>query len=114
MKKFLLFISGLIALLVLVTNIGPLVLLSISVWLLYLIFKQFMKTDSTLAKVCWILLGLAILAIGISNLYAVLGIVAAFVLYLVYKHWNETDHDVSSQHHDPFMNFEQEWGEFNK
>lgn len=114
MKHFLLFIAGLIAALVLIANLGPLVLLGISLWLLYLIFKQFMKTDSTFAKICWVILGLAILSVSISNLYAVLGIAAAFVLYLVYKNWNSKGDSVTSKTSDPFVNFEDQWGELNK
>ncbi|MYL60435.1 flagellar basal body rod protein, partial [Virgibacillus halodenitrificans] len=37
MKKFLLFVAGLIALFVLIANIGPMILLGLSIWLLYVV-----------------------------------------------------------------------------
>ncbi|MBO1004277.1 flagellar basal body rod protein [Pseudogracilibacillus auburnensis] len=113
MKKFLLFLGGLIAALLLLANLGPLVLLGVSIWLLYLVFKQFMKTDSTMAKIAWVLIGLAIISIGISNMYAVIGIVAAYILYVIYKNWNNEPKEPQTTD-DPFVNFEQQWGEFNK
>lgn len=115
MRHFLLFIVGLIAGFILLFNLGPMLLLGVSIWLLYLIFKQFMQATSTGAKVGWVLLGLVILSIGISNVYAVIGIAAAFVLYWIYKNWNE-DEPVTSpttvpENNDPFTNFENEWRE---
>ena len=114
MKKVLLFIGGLIAALILVANLGPLVLLGLSIWLLYVIVKQFLKSDSTVAKVIWIIIGLAVLSIGISNIYAILGIAAAYVLYLIVKNWNIEKEDKNTTPEDPFVNFEEQWGEFNK
>lgn len=113
MRHFLLFIVGLIAGLILLFNLGPMILLGVSIWLLYLIFKQFMQATSTVAKVGWVLLGLVVLSIGISNVYAVIGIAAAFILYWIYKNWSEDDPVVSTtpaeDNSDPFMNFENEW-----
>lgn len=43
MKKFLLFVGGLAALLILLANLGPIVLLALSVWLLYVIFKKWIS-----------------------------------------------------------------------
>lgn len=115
MKKFLLFIAALIVGLIIVANLGPLVLLGVSVWLLYLIFKQFMKSDSTTAKIIWIVIGLAVLSIGLSNIYAILGIAAAYVLYVIIKNWNKEKTDAyTTIKEDPFVNFEEQWGEFNK
>ncbi len=114
MKKFLLFIGGLIAALILVANLGPIVLLGLSIWLLYVIVKQFLKSDSTVAKVIWIIIGLAVLSIGISNIYAILGIAAAYVLYLIVKNWNKEKADDNTMQKDPFVNFEEQWGEFTK
>lgn len=116
MRKFLLFLGGLIAALILIANIGPLALLAVSVWLLYLIFKQFMKADSTAAKVGWVILGLIIASIGISNSFAVMGIAAAFVLYWIVKNWKKSSDYVPYEEvdNDPFRNFEDEWGEFTK
>ncbi|MEI3611729.1 lmo0954 family membrane protein [Pseudogracilibacillus sp. SO30301A] len=114
MKKILLFIGGLIAALILVANLGPLVLLGLSIWLLYVIVKQIFKSESTTAKVIWVIIGLAVLSIGISNIYAILGIAAAYVLYLIVKNWNKEKADDNTMQEDPFVNFEEQWGEFNK
>lgn len=113
MRHFLLFIGGLVAGLVLLMNLGPLLLLGVSVWLLYLIFKKFLKARSTGAKVAWVILGLAILSISLSNMYALIAIVAGLFLYWIYKNWNKEDAPISTieHQHDPFTNFEYEWQE---
>ena|SRR5690625_3083516 len=111
MKKFFLFIGGLFAILILIANLGPLVLLGFSIWLLYLVFKQFIKTDSTIAKILWVIVGLAILSLGLSNIYAVVGIAAAYIIYVIFKNWNN---EPRVKDDDPFINFEQQWGEINK
>lgn len=109
MKKFLLFTIGIIALLVLLANLGPIVLLGVSIWLLYLVFKQFIKSNSIFAKIGWVVLGLIIVSIAFSNIYAVIGIAAAFILYIVVKKWKE---DEPKENDDPFIHFEDQWNEF--
>ncbi|MBU9721929.1 MULTISPECIES: flagellar basal body rod protein [Bacillaceae] len=89
MKKFMWFILALIALFILIANIGPLILLGVSVFLLYLIFKQFIKSPSTAGKVFWVIVGLIVLSIAVSNIYAVLGLVAIYFLYFIYQKWQE-------------------------
>ncbi|MFD1038802.1 flagellar basal body rod protein [Virgibacillus byunsanensis] len=116
MKKFMLFIGGLIALLILLANLGPMVLLGLSIWLLYVIFKQFIKSDSTGGKIGWVILGLLVLSIALSNIYAVLGVAAAYVLYLIYTNWKKDDGQSAEQvveSNDPFANFERQWAELN-
>lgn len=110
-----LFVGGLIALFVLLANLGPMVLLGLSAWLLYLVFKKFVKSDSMAAKIGWIILGLFILGIGFANIYAVLGIAAAFALYWIVKNWKKADQDpvIPSDETDPFTNFERQWAELN-
>lgn len=110
MKKFGLLLAGGVAALVLVSNLGPLVGLAVSLAVLYFILKQFLKTDSTFKKITWGGLGLFILLATASNVPAILAIAAAYVLYLVYKKWNE-DEAPSSKSDDPFANFEKQWSE---
>lgn len=115
MKKFLLFTGGLIAFFVLLANIGPMVILGLSVWLLYIVFKKFMQSESTIRKAGWFLVGLLVLSISIANIYALLGVAALYALYLIYKHWKNDDpvvHTVKDD--DPFTNFEREWAELNR
>ncbi|WP_226581681.1 flagellar basal body rod protein [Halobacillus litoralis] len=114
MKKFLLFIAGLIALSVLLANLGPMILLGVSVWLLYIVFKQFMKNDSTAAKISWGIAGFIILSVAVSNIYAVVGVAAAFALYWIYKKWTSRERESKGHSNDPFTNFERQWAEMNK
>lgn len=114
MRHFLLFITGLAALAVLIFNLGPMILLGISVLLLYLIFKQFVKASSVISKTIWVILGFIVLSISLSNLYALIAIVAACLLYWIYKNWHKDDAiapNVRQLENDPFTNFEYEWQE---
>jgi|SRR5690606_11181727 len=115
MRKFMLFIGGLIALLVLLANLGPMVLLGISIWLLYIVFKKFVKSDSAAGKIGWVILGLFILGIALSNIYAVLGIAAAFALFWIMKNWKKEEREtvIPTDDNDPFTNFERQWAELN-
>lgn len=117
MKKFLLLMAGLIALAVVIANIGPMVLLGVSGWLLYLIFKQYVKSDSTLKKIGWIMIGLVLVSIAVANIYAVIGVVAGYALYLIVKEWKVKKNDQeqpSKNTQDPFINFEKQWAELTK
>ncbi|AIF44084.1 hypothetical protein [Virgibacillus sp. SK37] len=117
MKKFLLFVAGLVALFVLVANIGPMILLGLSIWLLYVVFKKFVKSDSIAGKIGWIVLGLVILSITFSNIFAVIGVAAAYILYLIVSNWkNDADNPVVKvmKDDDPFTNFERQWADLNK
>lgn len=112
MKKFGLLLAGGIAALILISNIGPLIGLAVSMVVLYFIFKQFLKTDSTSKKIAWGIFGLFILMATASNVPAILAIAAAYVLYLVYKKWNDEKNTYKSD--DPFVNFEKQWDELKK
>ncbi|MUK89957.1 flagellar basal body rod protein [Ornithinibacillus sp. L9] len=116
MRKFMLFIGGLIALLILLANLGPMVLLGVSVWLLYIIFKKFLKSDSTAGKIGWVILGLVVLSITFSNMFAVVGLAAAYALYLIVTNWKKDENDpvvATVDEDDPFTNFERQWAEIN-
>lgn len=89
MSNFLLFVGALIALIVLLANLGPLIVLAISLVLLYVVFIQFSKCRSTAGKVVWIAIGLIVFSIAFTNSYSLFGIVAALALYLIYKKWSE-------------------------
>jgi lia operon protein LiaI len=51
---------------------------------------------------------------SIHNAPAIIGVVAAYVLYLVYKNWNSSKKTVVKEESDPFVNFEKQWNELNK
>ena len=116
MKKLLLLILAFIAVIILVVNLGPMILLGVSIWLLYVVFKQFMKSDSTGAKIGWAILGLVILSMATANIFSIIGVAAAIALYLIFKNWNGDDHDPGGKvvdDQDPFTNFERQWSELN-
>lgn len=115
MKKFGLLLAGGIAALVLFANIGPLFGLALGLAALYFILKQFLKTDSTFKKIAWGLFGLLVLMATASNVPAIIAIVAGYILYLVYKKWNEEQRESTSyKSDDPFVNFEKQWSELKK
>jgi lia operon protein LiaI len=111
MKKFGLVVAGGIAAMVLISNLGPLVGLAVSLLVLYFAVKQFLKTDSTAAKIGWGIAGFIILMATASNIPAILGIAAAYVLYLVYKNWDKKEEAVKHEESDPFVNFEKQWAQ---
>lgn len=115
MKKVGLFLIGAIVAIVLLSHLGPLVGLVISGVLLYLVFKQFMKAGTTGAKIGWGALGIVLLCITASNLPAIIALVAAYVLLLVFKKWKKSGAVTQkSNSDDPFQNFEKQWSELNK
>jgi lia operon protein LiaI len=82
--------------------------------ILYFLFKKFLKADSTGAKIGWGILGVIALMITASNAPAILAIVAAYVLYLVYKNWNKDKTTTIVESDDPFTNFEKQWSQLNQ
>src|SRR5690625_418256 len=114
MRKIVLLIIGMIAGVILILNIGPLILLGISAWIGYLIFKQFLKSNSTTTKIMWVVLGLIVIALGLSNFYSIIGIGACIILYLIIKQWNKHDHHDDFNTNDPFVHFDDQWADLNK
>jgi len=113
MKKFGLLLVGVIAAITLLANVGPLVGMVIGLVIMYFAFKGYLKTNSTGSKVMWAIIGVVAFGVTVSNVPAILAVVAGYVLYLVYKKWNETDNTVKEDD-DPFTNFEKEWAELKK
>lgn len=112
MKKVGLFIIGLIALMVVLANVGPLISLAICAAILYFTFRQFMKSESKGVKIAWAIISIVMLMATVSHFPAIIGLVAAYILYLVYKKWNKKD-EVIVEDTDPFMNFERQWKDLN-
>ncbi|MDZ5474019.1 flagellar basal body rod protein [Bacillus sp. 31A1R] len=111
MKKFGLLLIGGISALVLLSNLGPLVGLVVSMVILYFVFKQFLKTDSLGLKIGLGILGFILLMATASNVPAIIGVAAAYILYVVYKKWNEEKTAVVKEDNDPFQNFEKQWSQ---
>ncbi|PFN98507.1 flagellar basal body rod protein [Bacillus sp. AFS076308] len=114
MKKFGLLLAGGLAALILLHSIGPMVGLLVSLVLLYFIFRQFLKTDSIAWKIGLVIIGLIVLSSTIHHIPALIGVAAAYVLYLVYKEWNKSKKAPKRNGNDPFVNFEKQWNEFKK
>ncbi|WP_445489921.1 lmo0954 family membrane protein [Niallia sp. 03133] len=113
MKKFGLFMVGAVAAIILLSQIGPIIGLVVSGAILYLVFKQFVKSSTTWEKVLWGIAGIVMLGITASHLPAILGLAAAYILYVVFKKWNNPTLK-SKKSSDPFQNFEKQWSELNK
>ncbi|NQD65653.1 flagellar basal body rod protein [Bacillus haikouensis] len=111
MKKFGLLLAGGIAAIVLIANLGPIVGLALSVLIMYYSFKQFIRTDSTFKKIIWALIGLAAFSATISNFPAIIGLVALYIIYVIYKNWKKDEIIVEEKSNDPFTNFEKEWSQ---
>ncbi|WP_374720835.1 lmo0954 family membrane protein [Peribacillus tepidiphilus] len=113
MKKFGLLLLGGIAAIAFLANLGPMVALAISLVITYFVIREFLKAETTMKKIMWGIIGFIALTATLSNIPSVIGIAAAYVLYLVYKKWNEPK-EIVSKDHDPFRNFEKQWAEMNK
>jgi lia operon protein LiaI len=111
MKKFGLLLAGGVAAVILLSTIGPMVGLLVSVVLLYFIFKQFIKTKSIGGRIGLGIIGFIVLMASLHNAPAIIGVAAAYVLYLVYKKWNKSKVNKINAADDPFVNFEKQWNE---
>jgi lia operon protein LiaI len=114
MKKFGLLVAGGIAAIILLSTIGPMVGLLVSLLLLYFIFKQFLKAETIGKKIGLGIIGLIVLMASLHNAPAIIGVAAAYVLYLVYKKWNQNKHTRVKEESDPFANFERQWNDLKK
>lgn len=110
MKKFALFLLGAISLIVLLTHVGSLIGLLVSLAVLYFAFKKFSRAGSTRGKILWATVGIIALCFSLGNVPAIIGIVALAALYFVYKNWNKQQRD-DREPEDPFDHFEKEWKE---
>ncbi len=113
MKKFGLLLAGGVAAIILLSTLGPMIGLLVGLAILYFIFKQFLKTESTGGKIFLGIIGFFVLMASIHNAPAIIGVVAAYVLYLVYKNWNSSKKTFVKEDSDPFVNFEKQWNEIN-
>ncbi|WP_442598692.1 lmo0954 family membrane protein [Neobacillus sp. D3-1R] len=114
MKKLGLLIVGGVAAIILLHTIGPMIGLLIGLGLLYYIFKKFLKTKSTGKKIFLVIIGFIVLNAIFHHIPAIMAVGAAFVLYLVYKEWNETKVETRKEDNDSFVNFEKQWNEIVK
>lgn len=110
MKKFALFVLGAVSLIILLTQIGPLLGLIISLAVLWFAFKKFVRSETAGSRVLWAVIGIIALCFSIGNVPAIIGIIALAALYYVYKAWKNDKAD-TPEPKDPFDNFEKQWKE---
>ena len=89
MKTFLLICLGVIAAFVLLANVGPIIMLLISVAIAYYGVRKFILAETTGKKVLWAFVILIGVSMSLSNIPALIGIVALVVLYYTYKKWKQ-------------------------
>ncbi|MDX8045089.1 flagellar basal body rod protein [Gracilibacillus sp. S3-1-1] len=89
MKTFLLVSLAVIASIILLANLGPMIMLVISVVIAYYGVKRFILADTTGAKVGWAIVVLIGVSMSLSNIPALIGIVALVVLYYSFKKYQE-------------------------
>ena len=112
LKKTGLVLIGVVAAVIFLSNLGSLLGMILSLGVLYVATKKFIKADSTTGKVIWGLIGFIGLSTAVANMPAILGILAIYILYVVYKKWNGLDEEKDDN--DPFTNFEKQWDELKK
>ncbi|MEI5908643.1 flagellar basal body rod protein [Bacillus spongiae] len=109
-KKLGLIVLGVTAGIVLIANMGPIIALAISLVIVYFSYREFMKSASTGGKVLWAFIGFIALIASATNAPAIIGLVAAYLLWIVYKNWNtQKDGEPEDFGDDPFTGFEKEW-----
>lgn len=118
MKKLSIILVGGIAAIVALSLLGPLLALAFTGLLVFLGMHYYVKSKSTIAKVWWIVVGLIGIFASISNVPALVGLGAIFLIYVLYKKWNNEDIGFKKskiiKEDDPFTNFETEWANLTK
>ncbi|MBD7944681.1 MULTISPECIES: ABC transporter permease [Psychrobacillus] len=115
MKKFGLVTLGIIAGIVALVNLGPLLGLGISALFVFAGVHFYLKSDSSLLKIFWAIVGIIGLLTAISNIPGFVGILSIVALYFIWKKWKKDDISLSiPKTDDPFVNFEKQWNELNK
>ncbi|SHM64750.1 hypothetical protein [Gracilibacillus kekensis] len=89
MKTFLLICLAVIASIILLANLGPMIMLLISVAIAYYGVRKFVVADTTGKKVGWGIVILIGVSMSLSNIPALIGVVALVVLYYTYKKWQQ-------------------------
>ncbi|PKR86894.1 flagellar basal body rod protein [Heyndrickxia camelliae] len=113
MKKVLMFSLAVILAIVALSSLGHIIGLAISLIVVYISFKQFLKSHSFWGKLLWALIGVVGLAAVLASLPALAGILAIYLLYVGYKHWKKEANVVQTSE-SPFDNFDRQWEELKK
>ncbi len=89
MKTFLLICLAVIASIIILANLGPMIMLLSSVAIAYYGVRKFVVADTTGKKVGWGIVILIGVSMSLSNIPALIGVVALVVLYYSYKKWQQ-------------------------
>ncbi|KYD16682.1 hypothetical protein B4135_2594 [Caldibacillus debilis] len=97
-------------------NLGPIIVLAITLSLAYVAFRQYKKAGTTGKKMLWLILCGVFLIASVTNAPAVVGLAAAAILYLLYKNRKEKKDSagINGNGDDPFVHFEKEWRELSR
>ncbi|MFC4410810.1 hypothetical protein ACFOZY_10325 [Chungangia koreensis] len=115
MKKFGLFIIGVIAGIIALANLGSLLGLAISALIVYAGVSQYVKSVTTGPKILWASIALIGLLSAAANVPAFFAVLAIAAIYFVVKKWKEEPIVLeATKTDDPFMNFEKQWNELSK
>jgi lia operon protein LiaI len=99
-----------VSLIVLLTQIGPMIGLIVALAVLWFAFRRFVRADTTGSKVLWIIIGLIALFVSIGHIPALIGFAALLGLYYAWKKWKNTSNK-KKETDDPFHNFDKQWNE---
>ncbi|UFT98626.1 flagellar basal body rod protein [Radiobacillus kanasensis] len=89
MKTFLLALLAIAAAVLIVSNIGPMILLAVSLVVSYYSIKKFVLANSVTEKILWGFVILIGISLSLANIPAFIGVVAFVVLYYTYKKWKK-------------------------
>lgn len=113
MNKFWMITLGIIAGIIVLSNLGAIVGLAVSALILYAGIHYYLRSITLAAKIWWGIVGAVGAISAISNVPALLGVAAAASLWMIYRNWN--GRPVAFQDaKDPFTNFENQWQKLNK
>lgn len=110
MKKLLIIIAAIVAICIVLATTFPLIGLAFSATLIFLGMHYYVKCHSVFAKILWIIVILLGLSMAVSNIPALIGLVALASLYVLYKSWKNEEVTMElTKKEDPFTSFEEEW-----
>ncbi|WP_227396916.1 lmo0954 family membrane protein [Jeotgalibacillus aurantiacus] len=109
MNKFWLTLIGVTAAIVLLSNLGSIAGLVVSLVITYFAAKWYVSSDKLWVKITTGIVGAIAALSAIFNVPAILGVLAIYVLYFVVKKWNREP--VTNE---PFSYFEKQWHDLKK
>ncbi|MRH44059.1 flagellar basal body rod protein [Aquibacillus halophilus] len=110
MKTFLLLLLGATAAIIILANLGPMIILAVSLFITYYAVKKFILADSVVEKALWGFAILIVASMSLSNIPAFIGIASLVVLYYTYKKWKKDkqerylDNELTNSDIEPWAN----------